>query len=134
MNKSRDRNDRKDGQHKWYQTSIREMLLVTTLVATILSLLKTVGVQNVWAILCASTPLVLLACRTVSLFLDFRAICKEYDIWDVPDYGPDADRKPVWFHDVSNGRRYRGKPRETLSSQMMGPAAGKTALSDPTTL
>ena len=92
MNKSRECPDCNESQQKWYQTSIREMLLLTTLVAALLSLWKTIGIPAIWTITCVSVPLLPLVYRIVVSFLRFRAAWKECDIWDPSDYSPDTNR------------------------------------------
>lgn len=76
-----DHRDESSWQPRWYQTTIRELLLVTTLAALTLSVLKTFGVRNLVAVGVALFPLGL---DVLVLGLRLRAQCKAYGIWDLP--------------------------------------------------
>jgi hypothetical protein len=73
---------REQSEPKWYQTSIREMLLVTTLVAVVVSMLQTFGVAGWWSMLCAIAALL----SPFVAYLLFRAACRRHGIWEPQDW------------------------------------------------
>ena len=85
MNNPGDNDAGDNHESKWYQTTIREMLLLTTLVALVLSMLNIFGIEKIWATVCG---IALFAWPCVEVFLLFRRVCKEHEIWDPPELPP----------------------------------------------
>lgn len=74
---------------RWYQTTIREMLLLTVLVALVLSLLNTFGIRKIWVTASATA---FFAWPFFEAFFLFRRLCRKHGIWDSEDWSmPSAD-------------------------------------------
>lgn len=73
---------------KWYQTSIRELLWITALVALAMSLLTTFGIKSIWSTM---STLALFAFPIIHAVVRFRAACRKHGLWDLPDAGSEED-------------------------------------------
>ena len=73
-------------KHRWYQLSLLEMLLITTLVAVVLGILKLAGAKGLWIEL---FMFYVVAFALLQAVRRFRRKCIDNGIWypDTPDTG-----------------------------------------------